>query len=330
MNPSENKYIASKEVLLCPACSGASTELFGPIRDRFWGVPGEWSHRKCAACGLIWVNPLPLDSDVHKLYVNYYTHDDKPYDIPDAPPKKGLMAGLRSLYRNWVAHSRLAIERERLYFLDLKDHKPGRLLELGSGNGDRLVSFAKMGWQVEGHDLDPKAAALAKSRSGAVVHVMQIADLPGESEYDLVLMNHVLEHVVSPVDVLKKIQRLLKPGGILAVALPNSDSYNFVKFGVNWLSFDPPRHTYYYNAKNLENLAKQAGLSKVHQNISIALASGNIRGSLSVQETGKQFNFRGQTTFFRELQVFSRYFWLLVRGTGRLGQGDDLVLHFKK
>ena len=66
---------------LCPDCAlcGVKGEpLYQDLKDRLFGVPGKWNLKKCPNpdCGLIWLDPMPLEEDIGKAYIRYYTHQD--------------------------------------------------------------------------------------------------------------------------------------------------------------------------------------------------------------------------------------------------------------
>jgi SAM-dependent methyltransferase len=65
---------------------------------------------------------------------------------------------------------------------------------------------------------------------------------------------HSLEHIQNPTRVIKKIYRILKPGGIVIVAVPNFDSFMCKFFGKYWFHWDIPRHIFHYNEKVLKGI----------------------------------------------------------------------------
>ncbi len=106
------------------------------------------------------------------IYKNYYTHQDKP------PAERGLAL--------WVAHwgyrallwtTGLARQRDELFSLYLRDTQPGRLLDVGCGDGGRLARWRAMGWEVEGQEVDGTAAEQARVRHGLRVNVGPLPDL---------------------------------------------------------------------------------------------------------------------------------------------------------
>ncbi len=99
---------------------------------------------------------------------------------------------------------------------------PRRLLDVGAHAG-RFMSVAQAaGWEVEGLEVNPKTAACAQRRTGAIVHRVGIDAIAVEGRhYTAVTLTDVLEHIPNPVDVLSAAARLLAPGGVIAVKVPS-------------------------------------------------------------------------------------------------------------
>jgi hypothetical protein len=78
-----NGGIEVQSVTTCYLCGAEGHILYGNLRDRLFGAPGEWNLKKCpdAKCGLIWLDPMPVEADLHKVYENYYTHYASPNSI---------------------------------------------------------------------------------------------------------------------------------------------------------------------------------------------------------------------------------------------------------
>ena len=111
-----------------------------------------------------------------------------------------------------------------LALLDLIRTKPsGRALDCGCGAGDNARILSTRGWEVDGITISPDE----QSKASQVCKRVLIADLesgiPKELSggYELVVFSHVLEHLRNPSRVLRDVPRMLVPGGIVAVALPN-------------------------------------------------------------------------------------------------------------
>lgn len=115
-------------------------------------------------------------------------------------------------------------EAANLPLLDLLPGKPGRVLDCGCGDGGNARILRERGWRVEGITISPEEARLASEHCERV----HLADLeqgvPAEVEggFDVVLLSHVMEHLRGPERLLADVRKVLAPGGIVAVGLPNT------------------------------------------------------------------------------------------------------------
>jgi ubiquinone/menaquinone biosynthesis C-methylase UbiE len=274
----------------CQICGGKGELLYANLMDRLFGVPGTWSLRLCVnnACGLCWLDPAPIEEDVHLLYETYHTHG-----LGNAGQKK--IAGLRAFFYNsylalsWIPSTLLGLRKARRQMLRmfLDDLKPGKLLDVGCGGGQFMHQMHNLGWTVTGLDFDGKAVENAKIRYGSALTFLH-TDLPGakfpDNFFDAVTMNHVIEHVPDPVALLKEARRILKVGGRLIATTPNIQSFGHEKFRDCWRGLETPRHLQIFSPDALRQCARMASFDDVQVATSAANADTIIGGSLSIQE----------------------------------------------
>ena len=139
----------------------------------------------------------------------------------------------------------------------------GVLLDVGCGNCSFLEVAQSSGWQVVGVDPDDKAIAHGL-KEGYNVKQGGIELFDGEeSVFDVITINHVIEHVHDPVSVLKACHRLLKPTGQLWLETPNIDSFGHQHYMENWRGLEPPRHLVLFNSSSLIRALVGAGFSRI-------------------------------------------------------------------
>jgi SAM-dependent methyltransferase len=115
--------------------------------------------------------------------------------------------------------------RQTYSFIRRHRRTPGRMLDLGCGDGIVLHLARQDGWEVHGVELFPEHVALVRATLGLDVETSDIAGFRGApASWDVVLLTHVLEHLPDPVGALRKIRELLAPGGIGVLEFPNIDA----------------------------------------------------------------------------------------------------------
>jgi len=147
------------------------------------------------------------------------------------------------------------------YRLVVQWKSSGRILDIGCSTGDFLATMQSRGWQAFGVEWMPQVAGLARQQYGLDVWVGDFVDAPVvEESFDVITMWDVLEHLYFPTRALEKCSKLLVPGGILVITLPNWESWDRILFGKYWSGFDFPRHLYVFPMYILYRMIQQSGL----------------------------------------------------------------------
>jgi SAM-dependent methyltransferase len=141
--------------------------------------------------------------------------------------------------------------------------KKGRMLEVGSATGVMLKLFAKNGWDALG--VEPSGSYKEARKKGLRVLNTKFEDAKLPQDYfDLIVLNHTLEHMVNPKKVLKKIKFLLKDGGIVFIDVPNFGSLSSKILGKKWPYLLPEEHKSQFTKESLTNLLKDSGFEVLH------------------------------------------------------------------
>jgi SAM-dependent methyltransferase len=263
-------------VARCPACGGDRRELlYDGLSDRVWFCAGGgWSLHRCLDCSAAFLDPRPDRGSIGRAYASYYTHSDEP-PVP-GPPAAHARVSMRNGYVNarygydFAPASRLGPFLTRLFpkkrsFADRSVrnlHRPsdgGRLLDVGCGQGTFLAEMRDAGWEVEGVEPDPRAAAVARANEIPVVDVSFEDASLAPASFDAVTMNHVIEHFHEPVEALRIARRLLRAGGLVWIATPNLASRGHALFARDWIGLDPPRHLVLFDRSSLTRAVREAG-----------------------------------------------------------------------
>lgn len=311
----------------CYLCGRHGKILYAGLEDRFFGAPGKWNFKECSnpECGLIWLDPMPLEEDIGKAYQAYYTHKPCSHKKKKLNSKIILMKILRSTFKGLMYVSLIRQERNRLNLMYLDKTKPGRMLEIGCGDGSRLNKIRSFGWKVEGQEVDPEAANNARNTYRLSVCLGPLNDLClVESSYDAIIMNHVIEHLHDPVAVLRECHRLLAPNGILVVVTPNINSFGHRYFGHDCRSLDPPRHLHLFSPKNLNQVALKAGFQNYKIWTTAAKAQRIAEGSYQIQKN----YFKKGALAWLSIDIAAMLFqlWATAVHTFRPDSGEECIL----
>jgi SAM-dependent methyltransferase len=181
--------------------------------------------------------------------------------------------------------------------------KPGRLLDVGCGNGFFLELMRSAGWGIAGIEPDPKAAKLASERLGVHIRSEQLCDTGFEDgSFDAITMHHVVEHVHDPIGMMADSRRILKVGGHLVIATPNLSSAGHRWFKGDWRGLEPPRHLHIFSPKALAKAAEMSGIRVKLMRTSARSAPGNwlesrVIGRRRVGAVERQSQLIGGLTF---------------------------------
>jgi SAM-dependent methyltransferase len=133
------------------------------------------------------------------------------------------------------------------------------MLEIGCAAGVFLRLMAERGWQVEGLELSERAAGLAKSQ-GLPVQVGSLENAADPSApYDLIVGWHVFEHLHHPLIVLEKLRQWSRPGGWLAMSMPDASCWEMSFFKTRWYGLQLPNHLFHYTPSTLTALLARTG-----------------------------------------------------------------------
>lgn len=139
--------------------------------------------------------------------------------------------------------------------------KPKRVLDIGCSNGVFLDLFKNSEtWGVEPSESGYK---MKDVRHKIVHEYFEKAKLP-ENYFDLVIMNHTLEHVKDADLILHKIHKILKKNGILFIDVPNSGGLSSKILGDKWPYRAPGEHTYQFTKESLSKIIEVSGFNILH------------------------------------------------------------------
>jgi SAM-dependent methyltransferase len=299
-----------KEVVNCPNCNSGSKVAFYNVPDRHYGIKGKFSYSKCAGCSLVFIDPMPNDSELMAFYPedSYYSYNVA--IVKEDPLWKVLL--------------------RKVLFLEYKTKdpsfsKPGCMLDIGCGNGWFIYTMRNKGWDVKGVEPSKAGAEAGRRMANLDIHHGDLlsANYPS-GRFDYIRSNHSFEHIPNPNEVLREVHRILKPGGKAFIGVPNINSFNGKVFGPHWYYFGAPVHTFNYSDKTLSELLRKHGF----KNIEVKYNSNynGILGSIQImlnRNSGKKSH-EGFVFNFFPFKVISGLF-AKVLNVGKTGDCIEVI-----
>jgi SAM-dependent methyltransferase len=226
----------------CPACAAAGP--FSKVEDWRDPVAGkQYAVHECGACGVQFSEPrVAVGADWYEK----------------AAPLRALEAR-PDPYQDWRY---LTFLHEKL--------EPGRLLDVGCGDGAFLEFAQSKGWKGLGFDYETRMIALARERGVEVVATDFESFCKGRrpGEFDAASLFDVLEHTPEPARLLGLLTPLLKVGGRVVITLPNADRP--IPFRREQHDF-PPHHYTRWTPKAMRKFLEDHGYAVEHQD------AGNLK-----------------------------------------------------
>ncbi|HMI06915.1 MAG TPA: class I SAM-dependent methyltransferase [Flavobacterium sp.] len=195
---------------------------------------------------LLITNPQPDEKNLPGYYESddYISHTD----------------GKRSLFEKAYHFIKNIALKSKLDLINSLQKERGNLLDIGAGTGDFLLVAKNNSWKTTGIEPSEKAKSIALKKGVSFVENTKNLD---SHSFDVITMWHVLEHIPNLDEQIKELKRLLKPTGIILIAVPNFNSYDAKHYGIYWAAFDVPRHLWHFSKTAIRKLFEKEDLELV-------------------------------------------------------------------
>jgi SAM-dependent methyltransferase len=214
-------------------------------------VSGEvFQVQTCGSCAFRWTSPRPSDEHIGPYYnsPDYLSHNNQ---------KKTLFSLVYNTLRLWAAGQKVRSVVQHLRTkTPSQTPRKGAWLDVGCGIGVFLQAAKRQGYGAVGVELSESARLQASQRLQEPVYE-QLEQATGT--YQAITLWHVLEHLPHPEETLKKLWELAEPGAVLAIAVPNPDSWDAKHYGTDWAAWDVPIHFWHFNQSSVKTLLGRTG-----------------------------------------------------------------------
>ena len=230
-------------IFCCPVCGKKEFSDYLEVQDHFLSKE-HFLIQKCNFCGFRFINPRPAKSEIRRYYQSdeYISHGVK---------KNDFLSRIYGIARFFSIKNKFMVVK--------KYGHSGKLLDVGCGTGEFLSYCHKNGWEVSGVEPNEKARKYAQTKNNISV-TDQLSLLNDHSGlFSCITMWHVLEHVHDLDETLETVKNLLTPDGVFVAAVPNSNSWDALKYQGYWAAYDVPRHLYHFTEVTMHTLAARKG-----------------------------------------------------------------------
>jgi ubiquinone/menaquinone biosynthesis C-methylase UbiE len=157
----------------------------------------------------------------------------------------------RSLFEKAYHFVKSIALKNKLNLINGEQSQKGRILDIGAGTGDFLLTAKNDGWETVGVEPSERAKNIAIEKGISFVNGIDALE---NNSFDVITMWHVLEHVPNLELQIQELKRLLKPTGTLIVAVPNFKSFDAKYYNEFWAAYDVPIHFWHFSKKAIQSL----------------------------------------------------------------------------
>jgi SAM-dependent methyltransferase len=241
----------------CPVCHSKNIYLWlQDVGDILENTSEKFSIFRCEDCHHGFTNPRPKVAEMMKYYTGgYYTH---------APSSLGTdLSWMKRIKRFARAASHWLFGG---YVSRAECFGNGKILDIGCGNGNQLVALHRKGWTCFGTEVDDVCAKLARQAlPSSQIWKGRLSDIrfPQESQFSMIIMSHVLEHIHETTADLYIVRSCIADQGRLVVRVPNARGIEARIFGRYWRGLEMPRHLHHFSLTSIQTQLEKSGFKVI-------------------------------------------------------------------
>lgn len=300
----------------CILCKDDLSIFKKKIYDTRFGIEGVFDIGMCNNCGLIQMKPHLASAELKNLYEKYYNFGGE----------KGTFytKAREYFFTSVVSNIWMAVDGDIAFYTYRGN---GRLLDFGCNEGRGLHIYKKNGYDAEGLEVNEVAAEQAR-RNGFTVYTKSLEDFNPDDLFDVVVLSNVLEHAVSPKEMLSNIRRILKPGGEVWISLPNANSWLCGMFGKYWINWHVPFHITHFSMDTLESILQESDfeIQDAHQETPALWVAHSLIVRLFATPGRATKQLRNPFLVASLLLLIRTFFFPILWLGNRLGRGDCIII----
>ena len=288
---SQLEYLSDRNLI--PCVCGARGGVVIKRKDRY---QLKFQYKLCTKCGHV-RTANPISAKAAERF--YGTSDYRSMYLPGMSSREVLLSETPKPH----------IISPLLKYVQELGIESGSLIEWGCSGGWNLIPFRDAGWKVSGFDYDKQYVALGRDEFGLSLHEIERnddLDIRSQSP-DVVLLNHVLEHAIDPLSLLKRLRRICGTKTTLIVGVPLLETITFWR----WQRFFHVAHIHYFSEDSLVAVAQHAGFEVVHRDVKSGLFALRLNEQQVTQWPGRKSAIRSSAAIFRSF-VDPKYRLLLL------------------
>ncbi len=225
----------------------------------------------CRRCGTGYSYPFYTETQLNKIYKNYsgYTHDDKisntlAYRLLVYIEEQVMTACLSTkglILKKFLTFPFFTYLFQTYPLFTTKTATGIKILDIGCGGGHFLKIAQKAGCTAYGTEIDKKLVKKLRSHGiRAYLDLEAVAKL--HTKFDIVRLNHVVEHLVDPNTELKRAHKFLKKNGELIIGVPNYET--LIRLCGGYMFLHLPFHRTHHTIRGLTHLMRNNGFRVVY------------------------------------------------------------------
>jgi len=282
---SSDQSNAAGDSNLCEACGGSDFRvIIGNLVHKYShdNLPATWKYSliRCNYCGMVFVTPQPSSM----ILETFYREDYCCYTDALDPAQESQSLKYRIARGRFATHRKKSVTANLEMILGvLVEILTGRsvsytlgiplqlaldaqIFDLGFGTGSWLLGMRHIGYtNLHGYDISSNGKNVERLMSlGINVSTGDfLRNYYPDDYFDLIRLEHVFEHLLKPKDVLARVHRMLKPGGLLVLNFPSSEAISFLLSPRHYANRDSPRHLFLHTKRSAQKMLISAGFDRI-------------------------------------------------------------------